>query len=435
MHLHLDAVGGVAGDMFAAALLDIWPELESRLIAALTAAGLDQLVSVQRLDHKDHALTGSRFLVKPLHHDAGHHEPHRQRDEHGNDHHQRHHHDHDHHHDHHPPGDDDHHHDHRAFRDIRALLQDSGLAAGVRERAIAMFQILAEAEGKVHGIAAEDVEFHEVGAWDSIADIVTAAWLIDTLDITSCSATALPMGRGRVRTAHGLLPVPAPATALLLEGFPLYQDDLDGERITPTGAAILRHLLPACEPFPASLRLKHSGTGCGTKTVKGISNILRALVFEPVAQNSFNQDQVAVCRFELDDQSPEDLAIGLDRLRALPAVLDVVQTAVFGKKGRMMMQIQVLAEVPALASVIEQCFIETSTLGIRWQIMQRTLLQRSSVTRELDGREIRIKQAQRPAQQITAKVESDDIRHADGGLYGREALRRRATESPSEENE
>jgi uncharacterized protein (TIGR00299 family) protein len=405
MHLHLDAVGGVAGDMFAAALLDIWPELETRLIAALAAAGLDSLVTVQRLDHKDHALTGSRFVVEPLQHHDHHHE--------------------DHHH---------HHHDHRAFRDIRELLQHSGLALSVHQRAVAIFQLLAEAEGKVHGIAAEDVEFHEVGAWDSIADIVTAAWLIDTLDITSCSATALPMGRGRVRTAHGLLPVPAPATALLLEGFPLYQDELDGERITPTGAAILRYLRPAFEPLPASLRLKHSGTGIGTKTFPGISNILRVLVFEPAVHSDFEQDQVAVCQFELDDQSPEDLALGLERLRALPDILDITQAAVFGKKGRMMIQIQVLARAPALASVIEHCFIETSTLGIRWQIMQRTILPRSTITREVDGRPLRIKQAQRPAQQITAKVESDDLRHADGGLYGREILRRRATESPGEEN-
>jgi uncharacterized protein (DUF111 family) len=242
------------------------------------------------------------------------------------------------------------------------------------------------------------------------------------------------MGRGRVLTAHGLLPVPAPATALLLEGFPLYQDELDGERITPTGAAILRYLRPAFEPLPASLRLKHSGTGFGTKTFPGISNILRVLVFEPAVHSDFEQDQVAVCQFELDDQSPEDLALGLERLRALPDILDITQAAVFGKKGRMMIQIQVLARAPALASVIEHCFIETSTLGIRWQIMQRTILPRSTITREVDGRPLRIKQAQRPAQQITAKVESDDLRHADGGLYGREILRRRATESPGEEN-
>jgi uncharacterized protein (TIGR00299 family) protein len=326
------------------------------------------------------------------------------------------------------------HHGHRAFRDIRELLRHSGLATGVRERAIAMFQILAGAEGSVHGIAPEDVEFHEVGAWDSIADIVTAAWLIDTLDIASCSASPLPMGRGRVHTAHGLLPVPAPATALLLEGFPLYQDNLDGERITPTGAAILRHLQPSFEPLPGSLRLKHSGTGFGTKTFTGISNILRALVFEPVSTESgFDRDQVALCQFELDDQTPEDLAIGLDNLRALADVLDVTQAPVFGKKGRMMLQIQVLAKAPALDRVIGQCFIETSTLGIRWQILQRTILQRSMVTREVDDRAIRIKQAQRTEQQVTAKVESDDIRHADGGLSGRETLRRRAIGSPDEE--
>lgn len=416
MHLHLDPVGGVAGDMFAAALLDIWPELEAGLINMLAETGLDHLVTVQRLDHNDQVLTGSRFHVQARHEDPS------------DDHHHGHNHHHEHEHDH-AHG----HHSHRGFRDIRKLLQNAHLADGVLRRALDIFQLLAVAEAKVHGIDPEEVEFHEVGAWDSIADIVTAAWLIETIGISSCSCSSLPMGRGRVNTAHGLLPVPAPATALLLEGFPLFQDDYQGERITPTGAAILRHLQPDFEPLPGSMRLMHSGIGFGSKTFAGMSNILRALLFETEsAARRFEQDslirsdQVALCQFEIDDQSPEDLALALDRLRTQQGVLDITQTAAFGKKNRLMMHIQMLVKPALLETVIRQCLSETSTLGIRWQIVQRALLERRIESRTVDGHELRIKHTQRPDNQVTVKVESDDLKTTEGGFYGRETLRQQA---------
>ncbi|MEE4380312.1 MAG: nickel insertion protein, partial [Candidatus Competibacteraceae bacterium] len=196
LHLHLDPLGGVAGDMFVGALLDAWPELESPLQTALAEADLTRLITVRQSTHRDHTLSGSRFEVEPVQADN---------------------------------------HDHRSFQVIRDLLSEIKLGEGVKQQALAIFQLLADAEGRVHGVASEQVQFHEVGAWDSIADIVCAAWLIDRLNIEHWSCAPLPMGRGRVMSAHGWLPVPAPATTLLLEGFPLFQDDLDGERITPTG--------------------------------------------------------------------------------------------------------------------------------------------------------------------------------------------------------
>ncbi len=385
LHLHLDPVGGMAGDMFAAALLDAWPELESELNAALAAAGLSSLVKVQRHEHNDNVLSGSRFAVRPA---------------------------------------QEHHH-HRTWRDIRALLQTATLPTAVQEHALAIFRLLAEAESYVHGVRVEDVAFHEVGAWDSIADIVSAAWLIATLDATHWSCAPLPMGRGRVLSAHGQLPVPAPATTRLLEGFPLYQDDLDGERITPTGAAILRHLEPSFAPLRKPMRLNRSGIGFGNKNFPGISNVLRVLAFD-TAENPLAEDQVALCQFELDDQSPEDLAVALEHLRALPGVLDVIQAPVFGKKGRMAAQVQVLTKPETLNPALEQCFTQTSTLGIRWQMVQRAILARDSAVHEVAGQAVRVKHVRRPDDIVTAKAEMDDLADINGGLAGRERLRHQA---------
>ena len=195
MHIQLDPVGGIAGDMFAAAVLDAWPELEPPLVSALERAGLDAIATVERLDHADDALTGSRFAVHETMREDG--VPHvHEGDGHGQG-------------DRHAPD-----HEHHLYRDIRALLDASDLDGGVRARALDIFARLAAAESAVHGVPVDNVSFHEVGAYDSIADIVCAAWLIEHLH-ASWSCGPLPVGRGRVDTSHGRLPVPAPAVRIL----------------------------------------------------------------------------------------------------------------------------------------------------------------------------------------------------------------------------
>ena len=385
-HVHLDPVGGISGDMFAAALLDTFPQFKPDLFSALTASGVSSLVQVNFRSHKDHTLSGSRWEVNPIEQPSP---------------------------------------QHRAYKDIREWLQVSAMSEDVKTRAQAIFLLLAEAEGKVHGVRTDEVTFHEVGAWDSIADIVAAAWLIDAVAATSWSCAPLPMGSGRVHSAHGELPVPAPACTRLLEGFPLYQDDCEGERITPTGAAILRHLQPSFAPLRTPMPLKRSGVGFGSKRFARISNILRVLAFE-TAQDAIGADQVAVCHFEVDDQTPEDLAIAVARLRKLPGVLDVTQAPVFGKKGRMGAHIQILTRPETVTSVIEQILIETATLGVRWQIVQRAVLSRNSITQEVDGRPVKVKLAQRPNDIVTAKVEIADLAATATGLAGRDALRHQA---------
>lgn len=388
MHAHLDPVGGIAGDMFAAAMLDAWPELERGLCAAFERAGLSAIVVVAREPHHDGVLTGSRFRVTPTHAEQ---------------------------HDHH----------HRHYRDVVELLRAAPLADGVRVRALEMFRLLGEAEARVHGTAIEQVAFHEVGAWDSIADMISAAWLLEHAGVHGWSCAPLPMGSGRVHTAHGELALPAPATTVLLQGWPLHDDGRPGERITPTGAAILRHLAPDFAPRRTPMRLARSGSGFGTRRLEGISNVLRVLVFETDAA-ALVHERIARFEFEVDDQTPEDLAVGLQRLRGVPAVLDVIQAPVYGKKGRVAMQVQVLARADALDAVLAACLDQTSTLGVRWQIVERASLARRIDDVDAAGQRVRVKQVMRPDGRVTRKAEMDDVAVGGGSRAAREDVRRSA---------
>ncbi len=371
--------------MFVAALLDTWPDHEARVHEALAAMTLPASLVARVVRHADHALTGTRFVVE----------------------------------------DTEHGHAHAPFRAIRTRLERAALAPAVRERALDIFRLLAEAEAKVHGCAPEDVTFHEIGAWDSIADIVAAAVLIEACGARSWSVAPLPLGSGRVQTAHGWLPVPAPATALLLQGLPVHDDGLPGERVTPTGAAILRHLRPDTGAPSEPLVLARTGIGFGTRTLPGTSNVLRVLAFDALEARPA-ADRVHVLRFEVDDQSPEDLAVGLERLRDVDGVLDVLQSPAFGKKGRLCVAVQVLARLDASERALTACFQETTTLGVRVATEERrTLARRDASFASAEGA-VRVKSARRPSGQVTAKAEMDDLAGVTGGHAAREERRREA---------
>ena len=378
MHIHLDAIGGVAGDMFLAAMLDARPDLRAGTQEAIRAAGLPQNWTVEIAHHHASGLTGLRFDVTGPK-DKGH-----------------------------PP---------HTFKKIRAMIEGCALTGGVKTRAVAIFAILAEAEGAVHGMDPEDVHFHEVADWDSLADIVGAAFVVDALGDASWSVSALPTGSGRVKTAHGILPVPAPATARLLRGFETFDDGLPGERITPTGAAILKHLNPARTGPSRGVKLVIDGTGFGTREFPGLPNILRAMVYEGV-QTETSTD-VAQIEFEIDDQTPEDLAVGLDKLRSRDDVLDVIQAPVFGKKGRMAISVRVLCRPGCVGDVAAACFAETTTIGLRWQLAHRIELARTHV----DAGGVRAKVISRPGGGVSAKAEMDDIAKVAGGHVARTAAR------------
>ena len=412
MHIQLDPVGGIAGDMFAAAVLDAWPDREAALIELLSRCGFDRIFGVARIDHADHALTGSRFDVKKA-----------------KDEHERHAHEHVH-----RSGSDGHHHHHphHRYRDIRDLLRRADLEARTADRALDILSRLAQAESKVHGVSVEEVGFHEVGAFDSIADIVSAAWLIEGLN-ASWSCFALPLGSGRVPSAHGLLPIPAPATVELLKGMPVVQDAHRGERTTPTGAAIVAHLAPDFSPSPAPMRLLRSGIGFGTAVLPGMSNILRLLAFAPLdrddnERHAGRHERIAVHEFEIDDQSGEAIALALDRLRAIEGILDVSCHAMQGKKGRMSIHIRLLSRIDAIEDVLAGCFEQTTTLGVRWHEVNRRILARTQSEVDAGARSIRIKKAIRPGGVSTVKAEIDDLAPTPGGHAQRETLRREVEE-------
>jgi uncharacterized protein (TIGR00299 family) protein len=391
MHLHLDPVGGIAGDMFIAALLDAYPELSAGMDAALGKVGLPPGAHCALLPHHDGVLSGRRFELS-LPADSA------------------------------TPGAGRHHHAHVGLAAIRAAIAAMGLDAAVAARAGAIFEILAEAESQVHGVSVDEVEFHEVGALDSIADIVGAAWIIEALGPATWSVGALPLGSGRVHTAHGALPVPAPAVVRLLTDFAFFDDGLPGERVTPTGAVILRHLRCTSGIGPRPGRLTASGLGFGSRKLPGLANVLRVLAFDMTDAPA--ADEVALLAFEVDDQTPEDLALGLERLRACNGVLDVVQSPVFGKKGRMAAQVQVLAQPARLAAIVAACFAETTTLGVRHQVLARSVLARHETTiADANGAAVRVKLARRPDGGLSAKAESDDV-SSGGERSGRENLRR-----------
>ena len=437
MLIHLDPVGGIAGDMFIAAVTDAFPHLRPGLLEAVRIAGLPERVSCRFEAHLDHGLTGSRFLVDDPHERplpvatgyvavggdgsrgplvAGGHGQHHGHGPHG---------DHDHDHDHGHAGD----HDHRSFGHLRAGLLDSALPPAVKHHAVGIFTALAQVEARIHGHAVEEVSFHELGAWDSIADVVGAAYCIATLDARAWSIGTLPLGGGLVKTAHGPLPVPVPATAALLEGYRFHDDGRAGERVTPTGAAIVRHL--GCRQGGAAgeRTLRCSGYGFGTRRLPGMANVLRILAFDTAAgADGQETDQVLVLTFEVDDQSPEDLATGLDHLRAVAGVLDVLQGTAFGKKGRVTACVQVLAEPAAFETVAEACFRETTTLGLRHQTVARRRLSREARTVTVEGQTLRLKRARRPGGD-TVKLESDDNR-AQGAAT--RARRRRAAETEAD---
>ena len=295
----------------------------------------------------------------------------------------------------------------------------------MKKHALAIFNLLAEAEAKVHGVEVDAVTFHEVGAVDSIVDIVAAAQLISLIRADRWSSAPLPIGSGRINSAHGVLPIPAPAAALLLQGLPVIDDGVPGERVTPTGAALAAYLIDRRARSNARiLRMSRSGVGFGGRTLSGVSNCLRALAFDeatPLVRSavagSIDRRQLAVITFEVDDQSPEDLAAGLDHIRGLHEVFDVTQTSVVGKKGRMAAHVQILVSPRALDNVIVACFEETTTIGLRHQLTEGAILRRRLETIETEGGDnLRVKIVERPGGVKSGKAEAADVASHRGHL-------------------
>ncbi|MEZ0214348.1 MAG: LarC family nickel insertion protein [Xanthobacteraceae bacterium] len=385
-HVHLDAIGGIAGDMFVASMLDALPELLPRVmadIAAVLPPGVGQVRLVKGLS----AGIGVHRLVWEAVPAPAHTHHHAHGHEHG-----------------HGVSDLD----SGTFAEMRARIEAAPLAAGTATRAIGILTALAEAEAHIHGVPIEDVHFHEIADWDSLVDVVAAGSLIAALDDTSWSVSDLPLGGGTVKTRHGIMPVPAPATARLLVGFAWRDDGVGGERVTPTGAAILRHL--DAQSRRSGGQLIAVGAGAGTRELAGRPNILRALVMvAEVAGAGAVDETVAVLSFDIDDMTAEEIGAAAERLRALDGVLDLSLAPLFGKKGRPLSGFRLLVRPDALDGVATHCLTETSSIGLRWHIEHRRVLARTERGFLEEGVRLRAKEVVRPNGHITRKAESDDL--------------------------
>lgn len=358
----LDPFSGIAGDMTLGALVDVG--LDAEWLRALPARlGLaDVHVRVQRVRRAGLACTKVDFDIPPQPHGRG-------------------------------------------IGEIRALVREAGVPQPVRERADRAFTLIAECEGATHGVPAERVHLHEVGAVDAILDVVGAVWGFETLGIARVHCGPIALGDGTVRAAHGELPVPAPATLRILEGLPVRPGPSgSGELVTPTGAALVRVLAEG--PPPPCFVPRRSGFGAGTRDPHGRPNALRLVLAD--AADTPGTEWLALLATDVDDMDGEQLAALASTVRDAGA-LDVVLLPTVMKKGRPGMRIEALAPL-ALAEAVEQrLFEESSTLGVRRAVVERRALPREERTVTLRGHAIRVKVARTPAGTLRAKPEFDDV--------------------------
>jgi pyridinium-3,5-bisthiocarboxylic acid mononucleotide nickel chelatase len=300
------------------------------------------------------------------------------------------------------------HEQHRSLSTILGIIRAAALGERVKERASRAFQLLGEVEAKIHSIPIEKVHFHEVGAVDTIVDIVCTAAGCEALGVDRWMASPLNVGSGTVECAHGTLPVPAPATLALLGDAPVYAAGEPMERVTPTGAAILRMLDVEYGPLPA-MRVAATGYGAGGRETAGQANLLRLLVGEEAAQEA-GGEPIAIIETVIDDSSPQLLAYVSELLLAAGA-WDVYRVAVQMKKGRTGMQMTVLCRPELVPMLRDLLFRETTTIGIHWRVENKVSLAREFAEVQTEWGAVRIKIARWPSgETANAAPEYEDCR-------------------------
>jgi uncharacterized protein (TIGR00299 family) protein len=379
--LHFDCFSGASGDMILGALLDLGVPLDG-LRAALGSLAVEYGdVSADRVVRSGIAAT--KFQVREhAHAGQGHHR-----------------------HDH-APGAPHHHHDHghHSLKDIAGYIDRSALSPAGKTRAKRLFERLGEAEAAIHDIPVERIHLHEVGALDSIVDIVGAVYALEWIGAGEVSASPMNVGSGTVQCAHGVLPVPAPATARLLAGAPVYSGAVEAELVTPTGALIVTDYARAFGPMPP-MRIDKVGYGAGDRDFPGHPNVLRVFLGETAASRT--SDRVAVVECEIDDMNPQLFGPLMDRLYAAGA-LDVYYAAVMMKKNRPGVLVTVLAAPDRREAITGVLFAETTTIGVRYQDMTRECLEREVRVVETPLGPIRFKIASRDGRVVNASPEFDD---------------------------
>jgi pyridinium-3,5-bisthiocarboxylic acid mononucleotide nickel chelatase len=295
----------------------------------------------------------------------------------------------------------------RHFGEIRALIDSSQLSATIKKRATSIFEVLATAEAKIHNTTPDRVHFHEVGAVDSIIDIVGAAWGLEHLGVSNVLVSALPMGNGFAHSQHGVIPVPAPATVELLSGFPLKIGDGAHEMVTPTGAAVLRALARPAE-LPLNFEVERIGYGAGTRELEDRPNVLRLMLGRERA--AFDSDEMIEIAANIDDLSPQIYDHVMNRLFEAGA-RDVTLTPTMMKKSRPAVTLGVIAEAALRDTIAEIIFAETSTIGLRFHAVGRLKLHRETHEVETRWGKVRVKiSGANGGEPATISPEYDDCR-------------------------
>ena len=380
--LYLECKMGAAGDMLMAALSELVDQNE--FLTRINGMGLEGLEvnavpSVKCGIHVTHMkveVNGEEEVSEDVHeHHHEHDHDHHHDDEHSHDH--EHHHDHDHGH--------GHHHVHRHMSDIESIISGLKVSDKVKTDAKAVYGMIAEAESHAHDMPVEEIHFHEVGTMDAIADVVGVCMLMEMIGADRIYASPVAVGNGMVRCAHGILPVPAPATAYLLKGIPSYAGNMDGELCTPTGAALLKYFVQSFEKQPV-MKTEKIGYGMGYKDFPA-ANCIRAFLGE-----ADDDGEVVELVCNIDDQTAEEIGFAVDELFAAGA-LDVYSTPVNMKKNRPGIVFTCMCRADQKEQMIGLMFRHLTTLGIREYTCRRHSLQRSVETVETEFGKVRIKKS------------------------------------------
>ena len=384
--LFIDCSMGAAGDMLTAALTELLPDPDA-FVEKVNGLGIPE-VTVARKKAVKNGIVGTHIVVKvagveegeEMHehghshedhehdHDHEHHHDHEHEHEHEHEHH--HDHDHEHHHDHDHHHGDGHHHVHRSMDDIRHIVKDHmKLPKKVAEDVLGVYSVIAEAESHVHGVPVSDIHFHEVGTMDAIADITAVCLAMAELAPDEVVVSPIHVGSGSVRCAHGVLPVPAPATAYILQGIPIYSGSVRGELCTPTGAALLKHFATRFGAMPA-MTVSGIGYGMGKKDFD-TANCVRMMLGETADRT----DTVSELSCNVDDMTAEEIAFATESLFDGGA-LEVYTIPIGMKKGRPGTLIRVMCRPDDREKMLNLIFKHTSTIGVRETVTNRYVLKR-----------------------------------------------------------
>jgi len=382
---------GAAGDMLTAALLELIPDKDAfvKELNELGIPGIEYIneksvkcgitgthmtVKVDGVEEDEHLHTHDHEHEHSHHHDHDH--DHEHSHHHNHDYEHKHHHDHEHNHEHHH--DHDHHehrHHHSSMADIECIVNGLNVSDKIKDDVIAVYNLIAEAESHAHGVEVSDIHFHEVGSMDAIADVTAVCKLMERISPAQVVVSPVHVGSGHVHCAHGILPVPAPATAYILKDVPVYGGQISGELCTPTGAALLKHFATKFGEMPV-MKISDIGYGMGKKDFP-MANCVRAMLGE----TQENTASIIELSCNVDDMTGEQLGFAMDRCFEAGA-RDVFYTSIGMKKSRPGIKITVICDESTKEEMLATLFRHTTTLGVRENVMNRYTLNRDIQSRE-----------------------------------------------------